>query len=289
MPCKLACSLLIGVSILVLGMTLATAQTTNSNTATATGTTTVVKKAKSNDPKEITPVVAEQPVPANPFQFSIGIPAWSSAIEGTTGIKGVSGHIDVPFSTLWDHVSMVVPLAMDAHYGKWGFHVDGQYVKLTEHFQTDEILFSSGNLTMEQAFANFNLNYQVLDTERWNVETSIGGRYNYLSLAGSLQSKHILVPSHDESGNISWVDPILGTNATVHIYKPFSLQFLGDVGGFGVGSHITYQFYGGGKIQIARYFYSELGYRYLYTDYSSGGNVYDVAMKGPQITFGANF
>ncbi len=267
------------------------ADTANSTAPSSTaGPDSPKASAKSQDPKEITPVLAEPTKSTSPFRFDIGVPAWSSAIVGTTGIKGFSGHINVPFSTLWDHVDTVVPLALDAHYNKWGFHIDGQYVKLSEHFQTDEILFSSGTLTMEQAFANFNLNYQVLDTDRWNVESSIGGRYNYLSLAGTLQTKHpLIVPNKDESGNTSWVDPIIGTNATVHIYKPFSLQMLGDVGGFGVGSHITYQFYGGGKIQIARYFYTELGYRYLYTNYSSAGNTYNVAMKGPQITFGANF
>jgi hypothetical protein len=64
---------------------------------------------------------------------------------------------------------------------------------------------------------------------------------------------------------------------------------LGDVGGFGVNSHITYQFYGGGELQIARHFYMDLGYRYLYTDYASGGFTYNVDMKGPEITFGGNF
>ena len=260
-----------------------------STPAPSSGDSTAVKQ-KVSDPKEITPVVAEQPKSASPFQFDIGLPTWGSAINGTVGIKGVSGGIHESFSSLWDHLDWVAPLAIDARYQKWGFHVDGQIVQLAETFNTRGVIYLSGTLKMQQAFANFNVNYQVVDNDRWKINTSIGGRYNYLSLSGNLQSRFPAVrPNLDETGSTSWVDPILGVDTTVHIYKPLSFEILEDVGGFGVGSHITYQFYGAANVQLTRRMFMDVGYRYLYTNYSENGNTYNVAMKGPQLTFGANF
>ncbi len=277
------------VVILMLGTGLLTAQTAVSSTTTST-TTSNAASAKSTDPKEITPVLAEKPASASPFQFDIGIPVWSSGISGVTGVKGVQGHVSQSFSSLWDHMDYVVPLTMDFRYQKFGFHIDGQFVKLNQFFNTRGILYNTGDISMEQAFCNFDLDYRVLDTERWFVDPYIGGRYNYLSLAGTLNSRFPkIIPNLNMNASTSWVDPIIGVNTKVHIYKPCSLLMLGDVGGFGVNSHITYQFYGGGEVQIARHFYMDLGYRYLYTDYSSGGFIYNVDMKGPEVTFGGNF
>jgi opacity protein-like surface antigen len=276
----------ISLSIIVVSAGLAMAQSTNI-TATPSGSTSA---AKSSDPKEITPVLAEKPVSASPFQFDIGLPTWASGISGVTGVKGVQGNVSQSFSSIWHHLDYVIPLTMDLRYQKWGFHVDGQIVQLSQTFDTRGVLYLSNNLRMQQAFANFDLDYRVLDTDRWQVDPYIGGRYNYFSLAGDLQSRFPrIIPNFDETGSTSWVDPILGINAKVHVYKPFSLLMLGDVGGFGVGSHITYQFYGAGELQLTRNMFMDLGYRYLDTDYSSGGFTYDVDMKGPQITMGANF
>jgi hypothetical protein len=245
---------------------------------------------KSSDPKEITPVLAEKSTNPSPFQFDIGLPTWASGINGVAGVKGVQGNVYQSFSSIWDHLDYVFPLAMDVRYQKWGFHLDGQIVQLEQTFNTRGVLYLSGTLRMQQAFANFDLDYRVLDTDRWQVDPYIGGRYNYMSLSGNLNSRFPkVIPNISETGSTSWVDPILGVNSKVHIYKPFSLLMLGDVGGFGAGSHITYQFYGAGEVQLTRRMYMDLGYRYLYTNYSSGGFTYNVDMKGPQLTIGANF
>ncbi len=85
------------------------------------------------------------------------------------------------------------------------------------------------------------------------------------------------------------VDPIIGINASVQIAKPWALVFRGDVGGFGVGSNLNYQLFGATEVQVTRHFHIQTGYRYLYTDYSSGENSYKIDMSGPQIEFWLDF
>ena len=259
--------------------------TTGKTPAKTTANTAVATKPA--DAKEIVPPPTKS---ASPFQFDIGVPVWGSEISGTVGVKGISGHTYVSFGQLWDHLDAVAPLTMDARYQKWGLHVDGQYAKLAEQFDTRDILFNSGTVTMEQAFANFNVNYEVFKNQRTTVRASLGGRYNYMSLGGTLTSRFPnVIKDRQIDGDVQWVDPVIGTTAKVHVYKPFSLLFLGDVGGFGVGSHLTYQFFGGGEVQLTRNLNMNLGYRYLYTNYSEGGNTYKADMSGPQLTVGVNF
>ena len=86
-----------------------------------------------------------------------------------------------------------------------------------------------------------------------------------------------------------WADPYIGFGGRYNLNKAFYLTGKVDVGGFDVGSIVTVQAYGALGCHVTRSIYSELGFRYLYEDYDSGGYVYKVSTYGPQITAGIQF
>jgi hypothetical protein len=86
-----------------------------------------------------------------------------------------------------------------------------------------------------------------------------------------------------------WTDPYIGISGRYALTKPFYLTGKVDVGGFDVGSKVTVQAYAALGCQVTRSIYSELGFRYLYYDYDSGGYLYKVSLYGPQITAGIIF
>jgi hypothetical protein len=86
-----------------------------------------------------------------------------------------------------------------------------------------------------------------------------------------------------------WLDPYLGIGGRYNLSKVFYLTGKADVGGFGAGSDVTVQASGALGCQLTRSIYSEIGYRYLYADYDSGGFVYRVSTQGVQITTGIVF
>ena len=86
-----------------------------------------------------------------------------------------------------------------------------------------------------------------------------------------------------------WVDPYIGIGGSYNLSKAFYLTGKADVGGFDAGSKITVQAYGALGCHVTRSIYSELGFRYLYYDYDSGGFLYKVSTYGPQITAGIIF
>ena len=86
-----------------------------------------------------------------------------------------------------------------------------------------------------------------------------------------------------------WFDPYIGLRGQYNFSKAWYLTGKGDIGGFGVGSELTWQLYGALGCQISRHVYAEAGYRYLYTDYHQNGFIYDITQSGAQLTIGINF
>ncbi len=88
-----------------------------------------------------------------------------------------------------------------------------------------------------------------------------------------------------------WADPYIGISGRYNLTKAFYLTGKVDVGGFGVGSDITTQGSAALGCQITRSIYSELGFRYLYTNYEDDSNrfLWKTVTYGPQITTGIVF
>jgi hypothetical protein len=86
-----------------------------------------------------------------------------------------------------------------------------------------------------------------------------------------------------------WWDPYVGVRARLNLSTAFYLAAKADIGGFGIGSDLTWQASGALGCQLTRSIHAELGYRYLYTDYNKDGFLYEVSQSGLEITVGINF
>lgn len=82
------------------------------------------------------------------------------------------------------------------------------------------------------------------------------------------------------SSDKQWVDPIIGARAQYNFNDRWFVAGNADIGGFGVSSDITWSLEATVGYNFTRHVSAELGYRYLYTDYSDSGFVYDVAQAG---------
>ncbi len=89
--------------------------------------------------------------------------------------------------------------------------------------------------------------------------------------------------------NNRWLDPYVGFAGRYNLDKVFYLTGKTDIGGFGIGSEITWQAYIGLGCQVTHSIYAEAGYRYLYTDYNHDGFLYDITQSGAQIVVGLRF
>lgn len=78
-----------------------------------------------------------------------------------------------------------------------------------------------------------------------------------------------------------FVDPILALRVNTEVAPRWSLLGYIDVGGFGVGSDLTWQAAVTANYQATENFYVSAGWRHLYLDYRDGGTLFEGSMSGP--------
>lgn len=80
-----------------------------------------------------------------------------------------------------------------------------------------------------------------------------------------------------------FVDPIIALRGLTPLSDRWSLLGYVDIGGFGVGSDLTWQLAVTANYQASEHLYLSVGWRHLFVDYSDGGTRFNGAMTGPVI------
>jgi hypothetical protein len=86
-----------------------------------------------------------------------------------------------------------------------------------------------------------------------------------------------------------WWDPYVGLRGRYNLNEKFYLTAKGDIGGFTVGSDLSWTAEAAFGMQLSRNMFAEIGYRALGVDYRKDGLVMDTVTHGPQITLGLAF
>ncbi|MFA5897960.1 MAG: hypothetical protein WC829_02485 [Hyphomicrobium sp.] len=180
------------------------------------------------------------------------------------------------------HVSGTVGAAVSADYQQWIVEFGGMY-------ETNRWRLAPGP--------------GAADT---TLDLLAGGRYWHqeldvdVALAGTLNVDGLIVSgstAEARSGGVGWIDPFIGARMTFHRSPDDYFVVRGDIGGFNVGSRLTWQaiatynFYLGTHSAID--FDGYLGYRALSVDYVDGGGTdryeFDVIQQGPVVGITGRF
>lgn len=210
----------------------------------------------------------------NDWSLDVSLYGLAAGMSGEIGIGHVNADINAGFDKIWDNLEFGAMGAVRLGYGPWALTTDVIYMGLQG---------SKNNVTaeMDQWMVEPTLSYRISNY----FEPLAGVRYNNLS--GEIRGPGILPTPRIPTGTQDWWDPIIGANASLPLGKGFSLNVRGDVGGFGVGSDLTWQVFPYLGWQYARWGSLQLGYRWLYMDYETGSGTeqfkYDILNQGPQI------
>jgi opacity protein-like surface antigen len=279
--------------------------------------------AKSVDTSKESPLIekswCETP---SPLEIRIGIPGWMAGISGDTGVKGVVSSADVSFDQLLNHLTHVpIVLSADIRYQRWEFFGDGQFMEVGTSATLPGLLFTTANLHLKSGLAEGFVGYRLINCEKGALSLFAGARYTYmegdLSIFDNGDARLAIlrqllgIPGKlDFSGSVGWVDPVIGARGKVKLWKAISLYAEGDVGGFDANSGSafqlhregrtivresvdssdwSYQVQGGIEIQLTRWMWTQVGWRYLKYDYVQGGFTNKTELNGPFIQGGINF
>lgn len=217
--------------------------------------------------------------PAWGFQFDLY--GWAQSLDGDVGLGRLSVPVDIGFDDILEDLDIAAMGAIGVGYGRWSFLADFVYAEL----EADTTVLRGRvplGFKQEQFLGNFLLGYEVLETGTVNLEVYAGARVNSIDV-------ELSTPRFNRSRDKSWADPVVGARFQTDLSDSFFFRAVGDIGGFGVSSDLTWQAMAGFGYRVMDNGSLLLGYRGLGTDYSDGGFTYDVVAHGPVIGFEYKF
>lgn len=224
----------------------------------------------------ITPQAAAQSG-SNEWQFAIAPYLWAAGMDGTMTIAAVEQDFDVPFSDIIDNLDLAFMGHFDMRNERWVLSSDLIFVDLE----------SSEDLNGGTVTAGVDLTlFEVAGGYRVSPAVTLLAGARWVDMGASL---HAVSAFFDEEigADKNWIDPLVG----VHVFAPLSerwrIGLRGDVGGFGVGSELTWQAYADVGFKASELITVFLGYHALDIDYEEGSGLQlialDVLVSGPQL------
>jgi len=241
---------------------------------------------------------------------------WLPWISGDLTVKGRSFDVDVSAGQVldaldWSGIPAWFSYA-EARNGRIGLFNDIAYSKLTASRDFAKTgpggaLSLSGNLgaDYEQTVIEQGGAYEVWSDDAAGhggtaVDLLAGGRYwnqkatVSADLSATLNLDRLTVEGNRvfaRSGSVDWFDPFIGARLRQQIAPGHSLLLRGDVGGFDVGSDLTWQVIASYNFELClmngHALDGYIGYRALSVDYSQGSGtnryVFDNILQGPVI------
>ena len=122
---------------------------------------------------------------------------------------------------------------------------------------------------------------------RANAQARVSQAEKKLSKAIAQRIESALPTS--DSGNVWWIDPILGLRGQINFTRWLFLAAQGDVGGFGAGSQIAWNVQATLGVNFTRNIFAELGYRYMYVNYDKNDFLYQMNSFGLFSGIGVKF
>ena len=209
------------------------------------------------------------------LQYSITPYLWAMGLEGSIQAGAVGGDVDVGFSDLLDNLEMTVPIRFEASGPVWTLIAEINFADLSYDLEGSNGM-TIGELDLDMLTAELLSGYKFSDFS----ELIFGVRYT--SLDTELSFGGGPGGSSKFSADQDWVDPVVGLRYGGPISRRWNFRIRGDVGGFGVGSELTWNLRAGFGVEVSDVTQIVIGYHVLDIDYDQNNFVYDMAQQGPE-------
>ena len=228
------------------------------------------------------------------WEFTVAPYLWMAGLDGDVTVKGTKSSVDADFGDILDNLDAGAQGYFEARNGKWGVYADFMYIKVANDAKVGPV---SVDVESSTTLAEAGLLYRIFEDYAgaagdpagtdilFSADVFLGARY--VNMDAELDFAAI----SDISSERNWWDPLIGISYRWDLSEKFQMKTTTDIGGFGIGSDLTWSFTIVGGYELGRHSNIWLGYRYLDINYDDGSGAnkfeYDVAMHGPIL--GASF
>jgi hypothetical protein len=201
------------------------------------------------------------------WEFIISPYLWAPMQKGKTIVGDSESDIDLEFNDIWDALNFAGMLDFQVNKGPWGFQADVLYGDLKDDDTVGPFDLDFGaRLWIAEATGSYEL------TEHWKVLAGV----RYYNVHVDIDVDGPLQLSGDKTED--WFDPIVGTAVSLPITDRLSFDAIGDIGGFGLGSDLSYQLWGYLEYRLGEVPSVVLGYRHINWDYKTGSGTTNFEM-----------
>ena len=226
------------------------------------------------------------PAEASPWTVRTALYGWAQGLDGDISVYGKSAAVDIGFDDIVQDLDFAAMGVIEIGHGRWSFMADINYAKISDGDTKGPITLDVENT---QFLGNFIVAYQTIRTADITLDPYAGARVNSIDLQLDVDNSTTLGKDFSRSQGKTWVDPIIGGRFQAELSDRFFFRAVGDIGGFGIASDLTWQAMAGFGYRVTENGSLLAGYRSIGTDYTDGGFTYDVVAHGPIIGFEYKF
>ena len=210
---------------------------------------------------------------------------WGTGLDGKIAFNDRSVEVDQSFGDILSNLDFAFMGGVICRKGNWSIAGDLQYAALS----------SSGKIASGATIG--------VDVDQWIVGGDVGYRVakdfdvlaglRLVSVQNTLEFQGLLGGSPDLEFDKTWVDPVVGFRFTPEFNDKWSLLTRFDIGGFDVGSDITWQLNANILWHFSRNSSLGFGYRVIdikYDDENQDNDfLFDVTTHGPIVGLAYTF
>lgn len=227
---------------------------------------------------------------------------WAASLSGKISPfqRGATMNVDKSFSDVMEHLNVGGFLNIRARHQRVVLSGNMMYVDTSDAqargplsaFQIPGLGITipsgasiDGKVDTTQFMGTLLGGYQLLDTPEFSLDILGGVRFWRIS------NRITVTTSHPSTGRYSgvysedfgWVDPLVGTRIFLPLSDNWSFQSEADIGGFGVGSDLTWSVLASATYTFTDTLSASAGYKTLKVNYDNHGHVYNTRLSGPVI------
>lgn len=206
---------------------------------------------------------------------------WMTGLEGDVKPlrAGPTGHVSRSFSDILSELDAAFFLTGTARKDRWVLHGDISHAATSDKSSLPFGLTAKASI--KQTSGTLLGGYNWLQTSNTNVDVLAGMRL------WDIHAKLSIPGLGDVQSGASFIDPVLAARWRYQWAPQWSSLVYADIGGFDVGSRLTWQGVAALNYQWHDDLYFSVGYRYLQVDYRRNGKRLDFNQSGPLL--GATF
>lgn len=230
------------------------------------------------------------------FWFTVNPYLWTVAMGGTVGIpNSPSGYpktfeFNKSFSDNFENLKMAFMIGGKFKYKRINLFYDIVYANLKNFDVTlpNGTGLVSANTTIKEVITDLSLGYSFPTSSKTVFLDAYAGvriwaTENEITL--NEQNGQVLMSSKSNS----WVDPIVGINASFLLSKQWFSYLRSDFGGFGTNSEYSFNILGGFGYKFNPNLNTSLGIKNLSVDYNKDGYRFNLNQYGLILSLGYSY